>query len=451
MEIDTVSSVISSNAPGVLRGVLRRLLEDAWGRADVSAIRDGMVPNLVNHNPMPGTTSDRDGYEQAVRMFHEGLTITSMVMRHQLVDGDLAVDHWEGEGVHTGNFAGIPATGKTLKLRGLGIGRFENGLIVERWGQMNMMDVLQQLDVIPGGGEAQPPLDLPIVEGRVTTPEENKAAVRRLTEEVWNQGRTDVIPEIYHDLSVAPDVPQLPVGPAGTRFAVETFRTAFPDFHMTIEHLLAEGDFVVARFRQQGTHRGDLFGIPPTGHEVDFEEIALLQFADGKVIGTWYETDMMTLMSQLGVGPAREETVTQTQESNENTSASTRDVIDAYYRLANAGDWSAWCDLFTDDLVMDEQLAGHIETLATLRPMMDGMGTAYSRFQNVPRHIIVSENEAAVVSHISALAAKYPDRPIEAEVMNYFRLRDGKIAYMANFHDSVPFKPFLDQLSGGEA
>ena len=121
----------------------------------------------------------------------------------------------------------------------------------------------------------------------------------------------------------------------------------------------------------------------------------------------------------------------------------TRQVIDAYYQSANAGDWDAWCDLFTEDMVMDEQLAGHIEGLPTLRQMMSGMGNAYSRFQNVPRHILVSGDEAGVVSHISA--ANVAGDPIEADVMNYFRLRDGRIAYMANFHDSKPFRPFLDQ------
>ena len=123
---------------------------------------------------------------------------------------------------------------------------------------------------------------------------------------------------------------------------------------------------------------------------------------------------------------------------------STRGIIDSYYETANAGNWRAWCDLFTDDMVMDEQLAGHIESLAALRPMMDGMPKVYSKFQNVPKHIIVSGDEAAVVSHISA--ANMAGEPIEANVMNYFRMRSGKIAYMANFHDSKPFEPFLKQL-----
>jgi ketosteroid isomerase-like protein len=121
-------------------------------------------------------------------------------------------------------------------------------------------------------------------------------------------------------------------------------------------------------------------------------------------------------------------------------------TIRKYYEHANAGDWMAWCDLFTDDQVMDEQLAGHIEGLEVLRGMMKGMGASYAKFQNVPKHMFVSGDEGAVVSHISALAASYPDVPIEAEVMNYFRFRDGKIAYMANFHDSRPFAPFLKQI-----
>jgi ketosteroid isomerase-like protein len=127
---------------------------------------------------------------------------------------------------------------------------------------------------------------------------------------------------------------------------------------------------------------------------------------------------------------------------------SNRRVIERYYETANAGQWTAWCDLFADDMVMDEQLAGRIEGLATLRPMMAGMGQAYAVFQNVPTAIMIEGDQGAVVSHISARAAKYPDEPIEADVMNYFRFRNGKISYMRNVHDSKPFAPFLRQLAG---
>jgi len=126
-----------------------------------------------------------------------------------------------------------------------------------------------------------------------------------------------------------------------------------------------------------------------------------------------------------------------------------RQIIDSYYKTANAGKWMEWCDLFAENQEMDEQLAGHISGLKTLREMMKGMGQAYAKFQNVPKYILVEGDQGAVLSHISARAAKYPNEPIEADVMNYFRFANGKIVYMENCHDSKPFAPFLRQISGG--
>jgi ketosteroid isomerase-like protein len=122
---------------------------------------------------------------------------------------------------------------------------------------------------------------------------------------------------------------------------------------------------------------------------------------------------------------------------------STRDVIEAYYRSANAGDWQTWLTLFQENVVIDEQLAGHVEGLDILRGAIGGMERGYSRFQNVPKHIVVDGDQAAVVSHISA--ANAAGEAIEAEVANYFRLEAGKIAYMANFHDTRPFDPYVNQ------
>lgn len=117
----------------------------------------------------------------------------------------------------------------------------------------------------------------------------------------------------------------------------------------------------------------------------------------------------------------------------------TREVVDTYYRLANAGDWDAWCDLFAADQTMDEQLAGHVEGRETLREMMKGFPDMYASFANVPRHIVVDGEQAAVVSDITGRTAK--GETIEAAVCNYFRVTGGLISYMANFHDTVPFAP----------
>lgn len=119
----------------------------------------------------------------------------------------------------------------------------------------------------------------------------------------------------------------------------------------------------------------------------------------------------------------------------------TREVVNRYYELANAGDWDTWCDLFAVDQVMDEQLAGHVEGRETLRDMMKGFPAMYTTFQNVPRNVVIDGEQAAVVSHISATTPS--GGRVEADVVNYYRVVGGLITYMANFHDTVPFRAAL--------
>lgn len=121
----------------------------------------------------------------------------------------------------------------------------------------------------------------------------------------------------------------------------------------------------------------------------------------------------------------------------------TREIIDAYYASVNRGDWNAWLTLFADDVVMDEQLAGHVEGVATLRGAIGALKQGYAKFFNRPIHVVVSGDEACVVSEIDA--ANATGVPIRARVANYFRTRGGKIVYLANFHDTRPFDPFVHQ------
>jgi ketosteroid isomerase-like protein len=121
----------------------------------------------------------------------------------------------------------------------------------------------------------------------------------------------------------------------------------------------------------------------------------------------------------------------------------TREVIETYYDSVNSGHWDTWLSLFDENIVMDEQLVGHIEGIGALRGAIDGLKKGYSRFENRHRHIVVDGDQVAVVSHISAATAA--GAPIEAEVANYFQIQNGRITYMAIFLDTVPFAPFLNQ------
>ena len=110
--------------------------------------------------------------------------------------------------------------------------------------------------------------------------EENKALVRRIFEEVWNQGKLDVVNEVCPPNVVAhlvgnPDIR----GIEGYKQFVTTFRTAFPDLHYTIEAQIAEGDKVVTRWISTGTHKGELMGIPPTDKQATVMGISIDRIA----------------------------------------------------------------------------------------------------------------------------------------------------------------------------
>lgn len=257
---------------------------------------------------------------------------------------------------------------------------------------------------------------------------DNKMIMWRMIDEIWNQGKLEVADELFAPDHWSPSAPDLPKGAAGVKMLAAMFRAAMPDYRMAIDLMFADEEKVVGRFTQSGTHTGgDLMTMKATGRKATWTEIGVLQIQNGKIVKSWYEVDMLAMIRQL-------------------SNPSTREVVDLYYQHANAGNWDAWCDLFAPDYQMEEQLGGHIEGLDTLRGMMKGFPDVYARFQNVPRQIVVDGIHATVVSHISALASKFMDRPIEADVTNYFRIEDGKIKFMQNFHDSRPFKPFLEQI-----
>ena len=138
--------------------------------------------------------------------------------------------------------------------------------------------------------------------------EQNKALSRRFMEEVVNRGNISLVDEL-----VAPDFvehEELPPGITPGREAIKQlpaiFRSAFPDFKVTIDDLIAEGDKVVVRTTWSGTHKGEFMGLAATGKGVSFGVIDIIRIAGGKFVEHWGQMDNMGMMQQLGVVPAPE-------------------------------------------------------------------------------------------------------------------------------------------------
>src|ERR1700751_518119 len=133
--------------------------------------------------------------------------------------------------------------------------------------------------------------------------ETNKTVVRRSFEEVWNKGYLPVADQLFaqnyshHDSST----PEFGRGPESEKKRATLYRTAFPDVRLTIEDIISEGETVTARWSCQGTHKGDLNGIAPTGKRFTISGISVARFTNGKMVEGWVNWDALGLMQQLGL------------------------------------------------------------------------------------------------------------------------------------------------------
>jgi predicted ester cyclase len=134
---------------------------------------------------------------------------------------------------------------------------------------------------------------------------QNKAAMRRIYEEIWNQGNFEVVDEIISPDYVGhiPTPPGAPSGREGLRWFIQMYRAAFPDIHVQVEDQIAEGDKVLTRITVRGTHQGQLMHIPPTNKEVTVTALVVTRFKNGQNVEGWAELDRLGLMQQLGVVP----------------------------------------------------------------------------------------------------------------------------------------------------
>ncbi len=130
----------------------------------------------------------------------------------------------------------------------------------------------------------------------------NKELIRRFYDEVWNKGNTDFVFQVFADSYVRHDLRpgNPPTGAAGQKQVADDFRAAFPDVHYETDLLIAEDDYVVARWTMQGTNTGQWGKELPTGKAVKMSGVNIFRFQDGKVVEIWNHRDDLGMREQLG-------------------------------------------------------------------------------------------------------------------------------------------------------
>jgi steroid delta-isomerase-like uncharacterized protein len=129
----------------------------------------------------------------------------------------------------------------------------------------------------------------------------NKATARRFFEEGSNRRDYAVFDEVLTPNWVYYGYSAAPAGMGGLKERLGSLFTAFPDYHVTIEDLIAEGDKVVVRYTARGTHRGVFLGTAPTGKTIVYQGVDILRFVDGQIMERWNCHDRLSWLQQVGI------------------------------------------------------------------------------------------------------------------------------------------------------
>jgi steroid delta-isomerase-like uncharacterized protein len=131
-------------------------------------------------------------------------------------------------------------------------------------------------------------------------PEANKALIRRYYEEFWNRWQFDLAEELIdQEVSFRGSLGRMVAGRGGLLGYMKHVQAAFPDFFNSIEEMIAEDDRVAARLIYTGTHRGEIFGIPATGHRIRYAGVGIFQISAGRIVEGWVLGDLAGLLLQL--------------------------------------------------------------------------------------------------------------------------------------------------------
>jgi steroid delta-isomerase-like uncharacterized protein len=134
--------------------------------------------------------------------------------------------------------------------------------------------------------------------------EQNKAVVQRIVEAI-NQGNWSALDDLFSaDYVEHAAPPGLPPGLVGLIQFFSMLRAAFPDFHYTVDDVIAEGEKVVQRVTGHGTMQGDFLGMPATGKHASWGEIHIGRFAGDKIVEHWASIDQLGMLQQLGLAPS---------------------------------------------------------------------------------------------------------------------------------------------------
>ena len=130
------------------KGLVRRFIDDVFLKGDFNAVDDLMTDDFVSHTSGPGA-SGKDGMKQAITRVSAGLSDASLQIEDMIAEADRVAVRLTGHAVQTGEFMGMPASGKAYTIGEIHIFRIRDGKVAEHWHQADFLGMLRQLGMMP--------------------------------------------------------------------------------------------------------------------------------------------------------------------------------------------------------------------------------------------------------------------------------------------------------------
>lgn len=137
------------------KAAFRRYVEEVWIEENQDIVDEIFAPKYLSHQA-DGSVLERgpEDVKKFVGEYRSAFSDIEDVIEDMIGEGDRVVTRWRLEATHTGEFRGIPATGRRIRVTGIGIFRFEDGKVVESWDSMDQLGMMQQLGAIPASEQA---------------------------------------------------------------------------------------------------------------------------------------------------------------------------------------------------------------------------------------------------------------------------------------------------------
>jgi steroid delta-isomerase-like uncharacterized protein len=145
-------------SPEENKAIVRRYIEEAWNKGNWQVAEEVVAEDAVFHDQVrqgdmpPG----REGVRTAMQRFRQGMPDLKMDIHEIVAEGDLVVILWSSTGTHAGDFNGMPPTGRASTLHAISMVRLKDGRIVEGWQEASILEMIQDLGMMPKGQMPRP-------------------------------------------------------------------------------------------------------------------------------------------------------------------------------------------------------------------------------------------------------------------------------------------------------